>query len=141
MIAYLETSAVVKLLLEEEGSDRAGQLKNAASALMTSRLTYAEARAALASAHRVGRITSPALSMAKLALETLFLEIGIVEASERIVREAGDLAEHHSLRGYDAIHLSSANGLGRKTTILVTWDLALERAARETGFATAGASS
>ncbi|WP_298338699.1 hypothetical protein [Ferrimicrobium sp.] len=54
-------------------------------------------------------------------LEVLYQQIDIVEVSDSLVRRAGALAEIHSLRGCDAVHL----GLTQKQLPvfgdLVTW--------------------
>lgn len=138
MNSYFETSAIVKLVIAEEGSDEAGALWDASDVAITSRLAYAEARAALAAARRSRRLSSDGLSDAKSALEDRFGELDILDVSEAIVRSAGDLAEEHALRGFDALHLASALALGAEV-ILVTWDRDLARAGRVLGFDLAGA--
>jgi predicted nucleic acid-binding protein len=44
---------------------------------------------------------------------------------------AGDIAERHALRGYDAVHLATA--LSIHELVLVTWDRDLARAALGSG--------
>jgi len=136
--SYFETSAIVKLVIAEEGSEEAGALWDASDVAITSRLAYAEARAALAAARRSRRLSSDGLSEAKSALEDRFGELDILDVSEAIVRSAGDLAEEHALRGFDALHLASALALGAEV-ILVTWDRDLAKAGRALGFDLAGA--
>lgn len=138
MTTYFETSAIVKLLVAEEGSNRAGLLWDASDLIATSTISYAEARAALAAALRARRLTPTGLQGAKVALEDRFRRFDRVEVSEDLVRSAGDLAEEHELRGYDAIHLASALSLEAPETILVTWDHDLARAGRRVGLDLAG---
>lgn len=138
MNSYFETSAIVKLVIAEEGSEEAGALWDASDVAITSRLAYAEARAALAAARRSRRLSSDGLSDAKSALEDRFGELDILDVSEAIVRSAGDLAEEHALRAFDALHLASALALGAEV-ILVTWDRDLAKAGRALGFDLAGA--
>jgi len=64
------------------------------------------------------------------------LKIGI---SEPLVRLAGDLAERHALRGYDAVHLASGLILKDRLGLQVsfsTWDIPLRQAAATTGLLT-----
>jgi predicted nucleic acid-binding protein len=136
--SYFETSAIVKLVIAEEGSQEAGAVWDASDVAITNRLAYAEARAALAAARRSRRLSSEALSDAKSALEGRFAELDLIEATDEVVRSAGDLAEDHALRGFDAIHLASALALGAEV-ILVTWDRDLAKAGRALGFDLAGA--
>ena len=138
MTTYFETSAIVKLVMIEDGSDRADVLWDSSDLLLTSRLSYVEARAALAAARRSGRMTSRGLEQAKEALEARFDELDLVEVTANIVRSAGDLAEQHGLRGYDAVHLASALALETSDLILVTWDGDLAKASRRVGFDLAG---
>jgi uncharacterized protein len=58
VIAYFDTSAVMPLLIAEPGSDRAAALWDGADRVVSVRLVYPEARAALAQAERLGRLTS-----------------------------------------------------------------------------------
>ena len=138
MTTYFETSAIVKLVMIEEGSDRADVLWDSSDLVVTSRLSYAEARAALAAARRSGRLASRGLEQAKDALEARFEELDQVEVTANIVRSAGGLAEQHGLRGYDVVHLASALALETSELILVTWDSDLAKAGRRVGFDLAG---
>jgi predicted nucleic acid-binding protein len=56
----------------------------------------------------------------------------------QLARDAGELAERFGLRGYDAVHLSSALSIGGSVT-LVTWDVDLGSAAQQSGCALAPA--
>ena len=138
MTTYFETSAIVKLLIADDGSDRADALWDAADFLVTSELSFVEARAALAAANRGGRLAATSFQHAKGALEERFRDLHRVQVTEAIVRNAGDLAEEHALRGYDAVHLSSALALETAELVLVTWDDDLAKAGRDVGFAVAG---
>ncbi len=138
MNTYFETSAIIKLVVVEDGSDESGALWDASDLLITSRLAYVEARAALAAARRARRLSQKELEAAKRALEGRFREIDLIEITERVSRTAGDLAEQHGLRGYDAVHLASALALSAGDVVLATWDRDLALAARATGFDIAG---
>ncbi len=106
--AYFDTSAVVPLIVEEAGSDEAKRLWRDAERVASARVVYAEGHAALASAVRLGRLPSDRLRAAIGELVDRYEELHLVEVSDRLVRRAGALAEEHSLRGYDSIHLAAA---------------------------------
>ena len=111
MIVYLDTSSLVKLYVEEEGStDVAAIVKNARTAA-TSMIAYAEARAAFARRFREGALTKRAYKTLLLSFERDWINYVQVKVSQDLIRRAGDLAEKHALRGFDAIHLSSAISL------------------------------
>ena len=65
MIAYFDTSALIPLLIEEAGSERSGRVWDAAEHVTSARLIYAEARAALAQAARLGRVAADDLAVAR----------------------------------------------------------------------------
>lgn len=137
MIVYFETSALIKLLVEEEHSETCGRLWDAADVRLTSRLTYLEARAALAAATRSRRLTPSDLRQVKHGLGVLVDEMTIIEATATITSSAGDLAETHALRGYDALHLASALAVESRDLVMATWDRDLMRAAEDAALAIA----
>lgn len=137
MIAYFDTSALVPLLVDEAGSQRAKLLWDEADRVMGVRLVYAEGRAALAMAARTGRISDSAALDAVRTLDQLYLQINMVEVSDGIVRRAGALAESQALRGHDAVHLASAETLANEDLVLVAGDGPLCAAAESLGLAVA----
>lgn len=60
-----DSSALVKLLVEEDGSDVAADLWDGCDLAVASRLAQVEVPAALAAAHRWRRMTGEALQQAK----------------------------------------------------------------------------
>jgi hypothetical protein len=135
VIAYFETSALLKLLLEEEGAEDAATLWTSADVVVAGRLAYPEARAALAAAVRARRLAPPGHATAVSQLQRLWRQLHIVDLDQTLAETAGDLAERHALRGYDAVHLASTLAAGRRETLLATWDADLATAAREAGLA------
>lgn len=61
----------------------------------------------------------------------------VAEVDLTMTRQAGDLAERHALRGYDAVHLATALALKDPDLVFVTWDRDLSAAARAAGRAVA----
>jgi predicted nucleic acid-binding protein len=137
MIAYFDTSAVVPLLIEEPWSERAGRVWDVATRVVSARLVYPEARAALALAQRLGRLSASQLRAAVEGLEGLDRQLDHVEITEGLATRAGDLAEAVGLRGYDAVHLAAAESLADEDLVVVAADGPLRSAAAELGMATA----
>jgi hypothetical protein len=135
VIAYFDTSAVVPLVVEEVASGAAGRLWDEADRVASVRLLYAEGRAALAQAERMGRISAGDLRSAVTEFEGLFAQVDIIEIAEDLTRRAGELAESEALRGYDAVHLAGLQALGPGDVVLVTGDEDLRGAAERLGFA------
>ena len=137
MIAYFDTSAVVPLLISEPGSRRAASLWETADRVVSVRLVYPETRAALAQAQRLGRVGTRDLRDAVTELDSLFEEIDLVEVDAPLARLAGELAEIHRLRGYDAVHLAAADRIRDPSVVVVAGDSALLDAATAEGMAVA----
>jgi predicted nucleic acid-binding protein len=137
VICYFDTSALVALLVEEPGSESAASTWLAADRVASVRLVYPEARAALARARRDGRISATDLRFAVGELDTRLDQLEVVDITESLARRAGDLAETHQLRGYDAVHLAAADLLRDDDLVLVSGDGPLLGAASALGLAVA----
>lgn len=140
MILYYDTSALVKLLIDEQGSELAKKLWDSGHPAASSILVYPEGRAALATAQRAGRLHQRGLKHSLETFEVLHEALLSLGVNERLVRAAGHHATEFGLRGYDAVHLATALGLAGQEPVLVTWDEDLARAADSAGLATAGSS-
>ena len=138
MIAYVDTSVLVKLVVDEPGSGAAAEIWDEADVVGAVRIGLVEARAALAAARRAGRLTARQLGAAKNALSGLWSQLVVVEVTEALALGAGDLAETASLRGYDAVHLAGAIAL--EADVVATAGRELAEAASSLGFHTAGTS-
>lgn len=142
MILYLDTSALVKLYVEEEGSNTVRDAVGDASHVVTSRVAYPEARSALARRRVEGAYSRADLRRAVAALDRDFSALVIVELGAAVAKQAGELAERHGLRGFDAIHLASALECGRllgTEPAFETFDSRQAKAARTEGLRRPGA--
>lgn len=137
MIAYFDTSAVVPLFVDEPTSEAAFELFDRAESILSSTLLYAETRAALAAAHRADRVDVGGLRDAVGGFEAVYAGIDVFLPSVDVVRRAGELAQLHALRGYDAVHLASAEAIADPELVLVASDRALLRAGAAIGLTTA----
>jgi len=137
LIAYLDTSAFVKLIIPEHGSAEVIANWQSADRRISSVLLYAEARSAIGRAGRGRRLRKSVVSSRRRQLETLWAATDRLEVTERLVRLAGDLAERHRLRVYDAVHLASAVSVADAELVVVAADGDLLAAARRLGLATA----
>jgi predicted nucleic acid-binding protein len=133
VIAYFDTSAAIKLLVAESRSGDAARLWDGAEKVASSLLLYPEARAALARARRERRIGTSELRLATSGFELLWRRVERVQISTALAERAGELAHAHEMRGYDAVHLASAEALRSQTLVFVAADRALCDAARALG--------
>jgi len=137
VIAYFDTSALIPLVIEEPTSSETARLWDRASRVVSVRLVYPEGRAALAQAQRMGRLSSRQLRTAVAGLESLDRQLDHVEVSAPLAARAGQLAEDHALRGYDAIHLAAVESINDGDVVVVAGDQDLKSAAHALGLATA----
>ena len=95
-LAYFDASALVKLVIEESGSNLAAALWDGADGTFTSRVAHAELRAALAAAHRTARIDDTGLRRATDAWMVLRASLRIVELTGPVEDHAGELTDRHA---------------------------------------------
>lgn len=138
-LVYFDSSALVKLVLDEAGSDIAAALWNACDAALSSRLAYPEVCAALAAAARNHDLTESEASAAAAEWELFWASMRPIELSADVERAAGALAVRHQLRGADAVHLASALVLGSTDLAIAVWDKRLHAGAAAAGLAVAPA--
>lgn len=138
-IVCFDSSALVKLVLDETGSDVAAELWNGCDAAVSSRLAYPEVCAALAAASRNHDLTESEAIAAADEWETFWESIRPIELSEEVERTAGELAVLHRLRGADAVHLASALALDSADVTVAVWDKRLHVGAAAAGLAVAPA--
>jgi len=134
-LAYFDSSAFVKLLVEEDGSATAAAVWDGCDAALASRIAYPEVRAALAAAGRARRLTPGDQDRAERAWEGFWAATRPVELTAELAEEAGGLAGRHALRGADAVHLASLLVLGIEDAVFVAWDRRLREGARAVGAA------
>jgi predicted nucleic acid-binding protein len=140
VILYLDTSSLLKLYIEEPGSQQVATLVASASDVAISLIGYAEARSGLSRGRRSGRLNGESYVQALRQFESRWATTTVLEVLEPLVRRAGDLAEAYALRGFDAIHLASALALKRESDEAVNfsaWDGRLLDAAQAEGLAVA----
>jgi uncharacterized protein len=119
---YLDSSAVLKFVFAEPES--AAAKKEIIGVLYSSELVRVEVvRAVL-------RIAPELMERALLVLS----KIRIIKIKSSVLVQAERLPSHVSVRGMDAIHLASANTLGRLGQTIVTYDKNMAKAARDLGF-------
>jgi len=135
--AYFDTSAAVKLVVAEPGSSEAERIWRDARRVVSSVLIYPESRAALKRARRERRLTDTQLRLAITEFEGLWARVDRVGVSSVLATRAGVLAHDHDLRGYDAVHLASAESIAWPDVVFVGADRDLCDAARRLGLAVA----
>lgn len=138
-IIYFDSSALVKLLVDEDGSDFAAQLWNGCDAAASSRFAYPEVRAALAASRRNGELTHTEATAATSEWNEFWASMRPVELTAAVEQSAGQLAARHGLCGADAVHLASALAIGSSDLVVAVWDRRLHHGVTAAGIAVAPA--
>jgi uncharacterized protein len=144
VIVYLDTSAFVKLVLQEEGAVDVRSWFDEAGPAVSSVITYAEACSALVRRARASGRVSPHLEAWIAKLEARWRRLVSVRVDPQ---PAGDLALRHELRGMDAVQLAAAVNVRERLrryaddaeVVFAAFDRRLLEAAEREGFATLGA--
>lgn len=136
MIVYCDTSALIKLYVEETHSDAVAKALADIDAIATSLLAYPETRASLARAQRDRRLRPSDFRQALAQFQHDWASYVVLDTHHALMLHAGELAEHHALRGADAIHLAAAIQLAHDLKssptpmAFLAFDVPLTRAAR-----------
>ena len=133
MIAYLDSSALVKLFLDEPDSHIARGVWESGALLVTNRISHAELACALATAVRADRYEPGAVDSEVIDGTFLSESADLIEADADVVDLAAVVGVRHGLRGMDAIHVASAMQLVEFGSTLVSWDERQRRAALAEG--------
>lgn len=133
---YLDTSALVKLLVDEPDSDLANQAYDSAPAASTSAIARLEATSALARMQKGGRLSGRVCRAALDDLDDLWRELQVHAVTDPLIETATRAATEHALRAYDSLHLATITTFGDVEEVTVAcWDRELRAAARDYGFA------
>jgi uncharacterized protein len=133
VILYCDTSALLKLFVDEEGSDSMVKARDSFEGLAVCRITWAESMAAFAQRSRVKGANQPALAKARTALEQVWPSLAIADVTQPLVEKAGVYAEAFALRGYDSVQLAAAHTLHEQFAlpiIFACFDRRLHQAAQ-----------
>lgn len=136
MRLYLDTSALVKLYAEEEGSPSVRNAVDRATLVATSAIAYVETRAAFVRRRHAGGVSTGDYRAIIRALDADWARYLVVEITGSVIREGARLAERYRLRVYDAVHLAAAGAVHARLAepvVFAAWDVALEEAARREG--------
>lgn len=125
-LTYVDSSAIVKLVVAEPESNALRRYLSRRQPLVSSALARAE----------VTRALLPVGARAVAQGQEVLRRIQLLRISDRVVQEAGQM-EPAELRSLDAIHLASARRLGPAVRQIVTYDERIAEAATSNGWTVA----
>lgn len=141
MILYCDTSAIVKRYVRVDRSDEVRNAWRAARRVATSDVALAETLAAAARRYRLGDLTDRVHRTLRDRFSRDFHTLVRVPISDELNQRIADLVLNHPLRGFDAIHLSSALLIQENTRaplVFACFDQVLAAAARASGLEVLG---
>lgn len=136
-LVYLDTSAWLKLYVEEAGSDAVHAAVEAADQVCTHLIAYAELRAALAKAQRMNRLDAAQKAQLLAIIDQNWETLNVILPTEMLIKRAANLADQFGLRGYDSVHLAAAEAISLQIMpqplIFACFDKHLNEAAKALG--------
>lgn len=123
MAIYLDSSAIVKLVVREPESLALRRYLRRKQPLVSSALARTE----------VMRALLPSGEQAVVRARDVLKRLDLVRLNDRVLIAAGRLLPHE-LRSLDAIHLATASLLGQELRTLITYDDRMAVAAEQFGW-------
>jgi len=131
---YLDTSALIKLLVDEPGAEEARRAYSEAGGIRTTAIALVEATAALVRMHKGKRLTPTQLSLDAGAEREYYNSGSSLAINDGLLTKAAETSRSHSLRAYDAVHLAGALSFAEGEQLdFACWDKELRAAAHDHG--------
>ena len=129
---YLDTSALVKLYVDEPDRKAVTTAVSKERIVATQELAYIEAHAAFSRAEREGRLSPVELERLRSDFDRDWPSYLVIRVSQALLEQAVKLVDSFALRAYDAMHLSAAQTLASESAeplLFACFDRRLNRAA------------
>jgi uncharacterized protein len=135
LIVYFDSSALLKLFIDEPDSQVALDIWNATERAVSSQISYLEVRAGLARAmlQNPPKLSRTGYDDAKTQFDHLWSQVVAIDVTRQIIVEASDVAEKYGLRAYDALQFTTVLTIADDGAALATTDQDLEGAAGAAG--------
>jgi uncharacterized protein len=136
MILFCDTSALLKLYVNEPDSGLVFDRLGVSEGVAVSRIAWAEAHSALARRSRDEPRDIVVIESAKEALRADWQGYLVIEITQSLVELAGEYSEVFALRGYDSVQLACASQtamLTQNPVCFASFDLRLNKAAKALG--------
>ena len=121
MILFCDTSALLKLFIDEQGSESMIEANSSSEGVAVCRITWAESMAAFAQRTRFKGASQSGLAQARSMFERAWPDFVIADVTQPLVEKAGMYAEAFALRGYDSVQLAAAHNLHKQLDLPMTF--------------------
>jgi hypothetical protein len=133
MVAYVDSSAVIRRVMDGPGSDVVLDIWGRAEEVCSSEVVRGETLAALGALRRSGRLDAAGLERMVRKAEGVLGELRLILGDESIDAAARGLAGRHALGGRAAVHLAAALSVDAPRIVVTTWDRSLAKGASQCG--------
>ena len=136
MILYCDTSALIKRYVEEDGTEIVDRLWSVSVGIATSVVAFAETASTFSRKLREGILTEKEYESTLKTFKTDFDALILVPVAPLLNSIIERLVRRYQLRGFDAIHLSSALMIKESASLplqFACFDRTLNEAALEEG--------
>ena len=133
MILFCDTSALLKLFIDEQDSENMIKARSSSEGIAVCRITWAESMAAFAQRTRFKGANQAGLAQARSMFEQVWPGFAIADVTQSLVEQAGVFSEAFALRGYDSVQLAAAHQLHEQFALPLTFacfDRRLNQAAK-----------
>lgn len=130
-LLYLDTSALARLYTLEPDHEKVRAAQANASGDITHDITYVELHSALAGRRRRRLMTERAYQSALSDFKRDWPSIRHISIDQQLLRDAAALAQTHTLRAYDAMHLAAAQAVAPLGIQFMTFDANLRGIAEQ----------
>ena len=110
-MTYFDTSALIKLYVEEPGSQVVSTLVTETASVAIAKVAFVEVHAGLARRRRAGDLSVTGYDRTCRLFEEQWRTYVRLDLRDDILVQARELVRRHPLRSLDAIHLASALAL------------------------------
>jgi uncharacterized protein len=121
VILFCDTSALLKLFIDEQGSESMIEACSSSEGIAVCRITWAESMAAFARRTRFKGAIESGLAQAQSIFERAWPDFVIADVTQPLVEKAGMYADAFALRGYDSVQLAAAHNLHQQLDLPMTF--------------------
>ncbi len=114
MILFCDTSALVKLYVQEDGTEQVTEQAAASEAVAVCRVAWVEIMSAMARRTREQVQDASAIGLARERFVADWPHYFCLDVTQELVELAGEYADVFALRAYDCVQLAAAQTLHRE---------------------------
>jgi uncharacterized protein len=140
MIAYFDSSSIVKWFFDEPLMEMATEIRDSTEIAVTSLIAFPEVMSAFNRARKEKRCTQSERDLVRSEFQNIWPDFQKVKLNDMLAHRAGELIFRHNLKGFDSLHLASALLLKEENrqieVFFSSFDNHLNKAASKEGFLT-----